>query len=95
MANLRFTEASKEAWAQEHGATNGTVVTLKDILPYCRGGLAPSCYETETPLSINPIGVNASCPGSAHYPLEPGIEKRRIGLFSWHWKVREWHELAN
>ena len=93
ISNLRSVESAKEQWALEHDMTNGTIASEEDLRPYSKGGI-PICYETGITLSINPIGVNASCPGSANYPVEPGVEKKRTRLFFWHWKIKDRHELA-
>ena len=78
--HLRVVESGKEQWALENAGASGDPVTDQDLEPYIRGEHF-TCPNSEKSYTINPIGVNATCPNIG--APEPWIKKKRVGLFRW------------
>ena len=87
-------ESAKEQWFYENNRTIPPHVTRADLAPYMIERW-DHCPVYGDKYMINPVGENAVCPNAASYPTERGIEKERVGLFRWRWKVRATHELTN
>lgn len=58
--NLRILDGAIQQWAYEHGKSNGTPVTIKDIESYLARGWSSNCYEGGT-YSMTVVGEPPKC----------------------------------
>ena len=58
--NLRILTGAKDQWALENKKGVGTAVNPKDIVPYIKGNLLPTCPAGGV-YTINAVGANSTC----------------------------------
>ena len=68
VANLRLIAGAKAAFADAHGATNGTAVTKEELMPYLEEW--PKCPQGGE-YSAEAIGKSPKCSNSKHHDYTP------------------------
>ena len=63
--NLRQIDAAKQQWALEKNKTDEAVPGARDLLPYLKNGVFPSC-PGEGQYSINAVGLLPTCSIPSH-----------------------------